>query len=78
MSGQVAGRDIGASSSGWVKWEHGPGTSFWRGGGQTEEVRKPGLVSVCGVPGSELGGCPESLILLPDLYLLGGKKCSKI
>ena len=74
MSGQTAGHVSGASSS-------GQGTSFWEGVGQTQEKargvssgsEKARLVTVCSVSGSELGGCPESLILLPDPHLLGRK-----
>lgn len=51
------------------------------------EVRKPEVYSgaqrgmrlgaVCGVSGSERGGRPYSLILLPDPRLLGGKQTLK-
>lgn len=62
------GREL--ASVGGVGWAD---TGGEKARGVSSGSEKPGLVTVCNVSGSELGGCPESLILLPDPHLLGRK-----
>ena len=61
------GRELASVGGGWAD------TGGEKARGVSSGSEKPGLVTVCNVSGSELGGCPESLILLPDPHLLGRK-----